>query len=61
LYGVDDDMMTVKYPFVPGWEGSGTVVASGGGFMAWRVMGKRVAVSKCEEPDKLMSIGACYQ
>lgn len=34
-------------PVAPGWEGSGTVVESGGGFMAWRLVGKRVAVSKC--------------
>lgn len=30
-------------PTVPGWEGSGTVVAHGGGFTAWWLMGKRVA------------------
>ena len=36
-----------KYPFVPGWEGAGTVVQSGGGLMSWRLVGKRVAVSKC--------------
>jgi NADPH2:quinone reductase len=34
-------------PFVPGWEGAGTVISSGGGFMAWRLVGKRVAVTKC--------------
>lgn len=30
-------------PVTPGFEGCGTVVASGGGFMADRLMGKRVA------------------
>ena len=33
------------YPYVPGLEGSGLVVASGGGFMANFVLGKRVACS----------------
>jgi len=37
-YGVKRDL-----PTVPGFEGSGTVVASGGGFLAWRLEGKRVA------------------
>lgn len=32
-------------PTVPGFEGSGTVVQSGGGVMAWRLVGKRVAVA----------------
>jgi NADPH:quinone reductase-like Zn-dependent oxidoreductase len=30
-------------PATPGFEGSGTVVAAGGGMMAWFLMGKRVA------------------
>src|SRR5438046_7825824 len=30
-------------PTVPGWEGAGTVVASGGGFLAGMLRGKRVA------------------
>ena len=30
-------------PAVPGWEGAGTVVASGGGWLAWWLKGKRVA------------------
>src|SRR5688572_6950538 len=32
-----------KLPTVPGWEGAGTVVASGGGLYGWWLMGKRVA------------------
>lgn len=32
-------------PYVLGGEGSGTVVASGGGLLAWRLRGKRVAVA----------------
>jgi len=31
-------------PFIPGYEGSGTVVSTGGGLLAWRLVGKRVAV-----------------
>lgn len=34
------------YPIVPGSEGSGTVISSGGGFMAWTLVGKRVAFGK---------------
>ncbi len=36
---------TRPYPAIPGLEGSGTVVANGGGFMGNLVMGKRVACS----------------
>jgi NADPH2:quinone reductase len=39
------------YPFVPGLEGSGLVVASGGGFMANYLLGKRVACSPTETGD----------
>jgi NADPH:quinone reductase-like Zn-dependent oxidoreductase len=34
---------TRKYPFIPGVEGSGTVVANGSGMMARMLLGKRVA------------------
>ncbi len=37
----------IKFPLTPGWEGAGTVVHNGGGFMGWRLVGKRVAVTKC--------------
>ena len=40
-----------KYPFVPGLEGSGVVVASGGGFMANYLLGKRVACTAPETAD----------
>ncbi len=49
-----------KFPLAPGWEGAGTVIESGGGFMAWRLVGKRVAVTKCQEPDDQFTIGGCY-
>jgi len=39
------------YPFVPGLEASGIVVASGGGFMANFLLGKRVACSASEYGD----------
>ena len=29
-----------SYPFTPGFEGSGTVIQSGGGLLAWRLTGK---------------------
>jgi len=37
-YGVKREL-----PTTPGFEGSGTVVASGGGVLGWRLVGKRVA------------------
>lgn len=40
-----------QYPFVPGLEASGLVVASGGGFMANFMLGKRVACSAPETGD----------
>lgn len=39
------------YPYAPGLEGSGLVVASGGGFMANYMLGKRVACSSSEKGD----------
>lgn len=36
----------LKYPYTPGWEGSGTVVKSGAGMMASWLVGKRVAFNK---------------
>lgn len=37
---------TYTYPLVPGGEGSGTVISSGGGFYAWTLIGKRVAFTR---------------
>jgi NADPH:quinone reductase-like Zn-dependent oxidoreductase len=42
----EEKMAAFKYPTAPGWEGSGTVIESGGGFMGWRLNGKRVGVTK---------------
>ncbi len=60
MYGLMDDGK-IKFPLAPGWEGAGTVVYNGGGFMGWRLVGKRVAVTKCQEPNKEFKIGGCYQ
>jgi len=38
-------------PTVPGWEGTGTVIASGGGMMGWWLNGKRVACGLQEDRD----------
>ena len=48
--GKNDGYTKFIYPFTPGWEGSGTVVESGGGLHGWFLKGKRVAFTKCEEP-----------
>jgi NADPH:quinone reductase-like Zn-dependent oxidoreductase len=40
--------ITKRLPVVPGFEGSGTVIASGGGLMALGLIGKRVA---CLAPE----------
>ncbi len=36
----------LKYPFTPGWEGSGTVVEVGPGLLSSYFQGKRVAFNK---------------
>jgi NADPH:quinone reductase-like Zn-dependent oxidoreductase len=43
--------MQKKLPVTPGFEGSGTVVAAGGGFMASALVGKRVACSAPFDSD----------
>lgn len=46
MYGVKK-----KLPTVPGWEGAGTVVESGGGLHGWWLKGKRVACGGQSEGD----------
>ena len=46
LYGVNKSL-----PAVPGWEGAGTVVASGGGFMGSWLKGRRVACAGQSDTD----------
>jgi len=45
LSGHYDPNKKSEYPITPGFEGCGTVVASGGGIMAWRLLGKKVAIN----------------
>jgi len=46
LYGVNKPL-----PTVPGWEGAGTAVASGGGWIGRRLVGKHVACAGQTEGD----------
>jgi NADPH:quinone reductase-like Zn-dependent oxidoreductase len=46
IYGIKKTL-----PTVPGWEGAGTVVGHGGGFLARSLMGKRVACGGQEDLD----------
>ena len=51
----------IHYPIVPGWEGSGVVVSSGGGMTANRLVGKRIAFVRKNENNIQMILGGCYQ
>lgn len=59
----EGECFKITYPIVPGWEGSGVVVKSGGGFMGWKLLGKRISfVRKNEGAAKNeMHLGGCYQ
>jgi NADPH:quinone reductase-like Zn-dependent oxidoreductase len=46
LYGIPK-----RLPTVPGWEGAGTVIASGGGILANWLKGKRVACGSQSDTD----------
>lgn len=48
---------TYEYPLTPGGEGSGRVIASGGGFMAWKLVGKRVGFTRISERGGKFSKG----
>lgn len=57
------EYVNFEYPISPGWEGSGTVVESGGGVHGWYMRGKRVAFSKCNEDvdeGSTIKIGGSY-
>ncbi|KAL6068942.1 NADH oxidase [Balamuthia mandrillaris] len=43
LKGSYDSTSNEGLPLIPGFEGSGTVVANGGGLLGWSLQGKRVA------------------
>jgi len=51
---------TFEYPVTPGSEGSGTVVAYGGGWGAWFLMGKRVGFTRQTEKGGKYSKGGSY-
>ena len=48
------------YPLTPGGEGSGTVVGYGGGWSAWKLMGKRVGFTRQGEKGGKFSVGGSY-
>ena len=48
------------FPLTPGVEGSGTVVESGGGMLAWYLMGKRVGFARKGERAGKYSVGGAY-
>ena len=50
----------ISFPIVMGWAGSGTVISSGGGFMANRVLGKRVSCGMSMKGRKMIT-GGTYQ
>ena len=47
----------LKYPYTPGWEGSGTVVEVGPGMLSAYFAGKRVAFMKGSEPPPTYNLG----
>ena len=51
----------IHYPNAPGWEGSGTVVSSGGGVMGWLRTGKRVAFTRSLKGNSKVTGGAYQQ
>lgn len=48
----------LNYPYTPGWEGSGTVVATGSSEKAKALLGKRVAFMKAAEMGTYKLSGA---
>lgn len=55
------DVFKFKYPQPQGWEGSGVVVASGGGLMANRAVGKKVSFVRPISPPNTFNAGGTYQ
>ena len=58
---VDFDLFKIPYPNTGGWEGSGIVVAVGGGMMTWNCLGKRVSFVRNVTNGNEMLQGGCYQ
>lgn len=51
------EMTPEKYPFTPGWEGSGTVVSGGEGQLSKFLLGKKVAFMRQSEMSPIMKSG----
>jgi len=49
IEGRYSELLDLKLPYIPGFEGSGTVVRSGGGILPWYLLGRRVSFSKGNE------------
>jgi len=54
------DVFKINYPSVPGWEGAGRVISSGGGMLSNRLVGKRVAFVRYVDGNEF-KLGGCYQ
>jgi len=50
----------LKYPFTPGWEGSGDVIAAGDDKHAQELIGKRVAFMIADQPGYPWTIGGTF-
>jgi NADPH:quinone reductase-like Zn-dependent oxidoreductase len=59
-YYHDHDLFDIPFPNVPGWEGSGIVVSSGGGLMTWGWVGCRVSMVRSLDGNQ-MRLGGTYQ
>jgi NADPH:quinone reductase-like Zn-dependent oxidoreductase len=60
MMGYKNDTFKIHYPNVPGWEGCGVVVKSGGGITTWGWVGKRVTFTrKLDGTEKIL--GGAYQ
>lgn len=46
MSGKYSKFINYKYPMILGFEGSGTVISSGGGIIGWTLVGKRVSFGK---------------
>ena len=60
MQGKYSKYFNLKYPHTPGFEGAGTVIQSGGGLLAWRFKGKRVAFTRMDQrmgPNNLQAVG----
>lgn len=51
---------TYTYPLVAGGEGSGTIIANGGGIYGWSLVGKRVAFTRAVERGGTFSMGGSF-